>query len=94
MTKQELVSAISKRAGLERAAVSDCIEGFMAEVMETMANGDNVYLRGFGSFIVKHCKEKTARNITKGTPIHIPAKEKPSFKPCNDFVERLNPKKD
>ena len=67
MTKADIVNEISRSTGLEKSAVLTTIEKFMETVKESMANGENVYLRGFGSFIVKTRKEKTARNISPNT---------------------------
>lgn len=87
MTKADIVNEISRSTGLEKAAVLTTIEKFMETVKETMANGENVYLRGFGSFILKTRKEKTARNISKNTTIIIPEHKIPSFKPAKTFLE-------
>ena len=85
MTKADIVSEIAKSTGVDKAAVASVIEGFMESVKGTMASGENVYLRGFGSFIVKKRAEKTARNITKNTTIIIPAHNVPAFKPAKEF---------
>ena len=79
MTKADIVTEISRSTGLEKAAVLATVEKFMDVVKESMANGQNVYLRGFGSFIVKTRKEKTARNISKNTTIRIPGHRVPAF---------------
>ena len=71
MTKADIVNEISRSTGLEKSAVLTTIEKFMETVKESMANGENVYLRGFGSFIVKTRKEKTARNISKNTKCRL-----------------------
>lgn len=89
MTKSEIVSAISDRTGLERGAISTCIESFMDVVKKSMAKGENIYLRGFGTFSIKKRAAKTARNISKGTVIDVPAHNTPSFKPCSDFKEMV-----
>lgn len=73
MTKADIVNEISRSTGLEKAAVLATVEKFMEVVKDSMANGNNVYLRGFGSFIIKNRKEKTARNISRNTTIKIPA---------------------
>ena len=65
------------------------VEKFMEVVKDSMANGQNVYLRGFGSFIVKTRKEKTARNISKNTTIKIPEHKIPAFKPSKVFLEEV-----
>lgn len=87
MTKAEIVSNISDRLGMEKNDVQTMLETFMAEVKGTLENGENVYLRGFGSFIVKERAEKTGRNISKNTTIKIPAHNIPAFKPAKIFVE-------
>ncbi len=87
MTKADIVNEISRSTGLEISAVLTTIEKFMETVKESMANGENVYLRGFGSFIVKTRKEKTARNISKNTTIIIPEHKVPAFKPAKTFIE-------
>ena len=81
MTKADIVNEISRSTGLEKAAVLTTIENFMQIVKDTMANGENVYLRGIGSFILKPRKEKTTRNISKNTTIFIPEHKIPAFKP-------------
>lgn len=85
MTKSEIASEIAKTTGIDKAAVVTVIEQFMTVVKDSLANGENVYLRSFGSFIVKARAEKTARNISKNRPIIIPAHNIPAFKPANCF---------
>lgn len=87
MTKADIVSEISRSTGLEKAAVLATVEKFMDVVKDSMAGGDNVYLRGFGSFVVKTRKEKTARNISKNTSIRIPEHKVPTFKPSPVFFD-------
>ncbi|HDZ14285.1 hypothetical protein LCGC14_1499080 [marine sediment metagenome] len=87
MTKAEIVSNISEKLGIEKGDVQATIETFMEEVKSSLEGGDNVYLRGFGSFIVKTRAEKTGRNISKNTTIKIPAHNIPAFKPAKVFVE-------
>ena len=89
MTKAEIVNEISRATGLEKAAVLATVEKFMEVVKDSMANGQNVYLRGFGSFIVKTRKEKTARKKTKNTTIKIPEHKIPAFKPSKVFLEEV-----
>ncbi|MDY6106533.1 MAG: HU family DNA-binding protein, partial [Candidatus Limisoma sp.] len=72
MTKADIVNEIAKTTGIDKVAVLETVEKFMDVVKDSLANGENVYLRGFGSFIVKTRSEKTARNISKGTTIIIP----------------------
>ena len=92
MTKAEIVSNISEKSGMEKADVLAAVEAFMEEVKSSLEKGDNVYLRGFGSFIIKTRAEKTGRNISKNTTIKIPAHNIPSFKPAKVFVEGVKNK--
>ena len=92
MTKAEIVSNIAEKSGLERADVLRVVEDLMTEVKDALESGTNVYLRGFGSFIVKKRAEKTGRNITKNTTIKIPAHNIPAFKPAKIFVEGVKSK--
>lgn len=87
MTKADIVAKISEKLGLEKGDVQATVESFMEEVKSSLEGGDNVYLRGFGSFIVKTRAEKTGRNISKNTTIKIPAHNIPAFKPAKVFVE-------
>lgn len=89
MTKADIVNEIARSTGLEKAAVLQTVEKFMEVVKDNMAAGNNVYLRGFGSFVVKVRKEKTARNISKNTSLKIPAHTVPSFKPSRVFLEQV-----
>ena len=89
MTKADIVSAISKNTGIERASVLAVVEGFMDEVMKSMNSGENVYLRGFGSFVVKKRAAKAARHIKNETTIIIPERFVPTFKPSSYFCENL-----
>jgi len=86
MTKADIVNEIAKNTGVDKATVLTTVEAFMETVKDSLAKNDNVYLRGFGSFIVKERAEKTARNISKNTTIIIPAHNIPSFKPAKTFV--------
>lgn len=92
MTKAEIVSNIADRSGIEKADVLATVEAFMEEVKNSLEKGENVYLRGFGSFIIKTRAEKTGRNISKNTTIKIPAHNIPSFKPAKVFVEAVKSK--
>ncbi len=87
MTKAEIVANISEKSGIEKGDVLRVVEDLMAEVKGSLNQGNNVYLRGFGSFIVKKRAEKTGRNISKNTTIKIPAHNIPAFKPAKVFVE-------
>lgn len=89
MTKAEVVNEIAKSTGIDKAYVLDTIEKFMEVVKDSLTKGENVYLRGFGSFIVKTRSEKTARNISKNTTITIPAHKIPAFKPAKIFMEEV-----
>ena len=86
MTKADIVNEINKNTGIDKVTVLNTIEAFMATVKETMSNGENVYLRGFGSFVGKKRAQKTARNISKNTTIIIPEHNIPSFKPAKTFT--------
>jgi len=87
MTKADIVAGIAEETGLERVEALRAVEAFMNSVKSSLANGQNVYIRGFGSFVVKERAEKTGRNISKNTAIIIPAHNIPSFKPAKTFVE-------
>ncbi len=87
MTKAEIVANISEKSGIEKADVLRVVEDFMKEVKGALEGDKNVYLRGFGSFIIKTRAEKTGRNISKNTTIKIPAHNIPSFKPAKVFSE-------
>ncbi len=92
MTKAEIVADISEKTGIEKVVVLTAVEAFMNSVKSSLEEGENVYLRGFGSFIIKERAEKTGRNISKNTTIIIPAHNIPSFKPAKTFVERVKTK--
>lgn len=89
MTKAEVVAEIAAKTGMDRLDVSNCLEAFFAVVKNSLSSGENVYVRGFGSFIVKHRKEKVGRIISKNKSLTIPAHNIPSFKPAKVFVERV-----
>ena len=89
MTKADIVSEIAEKTGLEKVDVQITVEAFMKEVKESLEGGENVYLRGFGSFVIKERAEKTGRNISKNTTIIIPAHNIPSFKPAKVFVDSV-----
>jgi DNA-binding protein HU-beta len=89
MTKADIVNDISKNTGIEKVTVQKTVEAFMETVKDSLEDGKNVYLRGFGSFVVKQRAEKTARNISKNTTIIIPAHNIPSFKPAKTFVSKV-----
>lgn len=89
MTKAEIVAEIAKTTGVDKATALTVVERFMEVVKDSLANGENVYLRGFGSFIIKERAEKTARNISKNSTLIIPAHKIPFFKPCDSFKEQV-----
>ena len=89
MTKAEIVAGISEETGLERSEVLRAVESFMHSIKSSLSDGQNVYLRGFGSFIVKRRAQKTGRNISKKTTVIIPAHNIPSFKPAKVFVKEV-----
>ncbi len=85
MTKADVINEISKRTGVDKATAMATVEAFMGIIKDSLANEENVYLRGFGSFIVKKRAQKTARNISKNTSIVIPEHKIPAFKPAKTF---------
>ncbi|MCF8213274.1 MAG: integration host factor subunit beta [Cryomorphaceae bacterium] len=89
MTKADIISKVADRTGMEKADVLAAVEGFMREVKSGMESGENVYLRGFGSFVLKSRAQKTGRNISKNTTLVIPAHFIPSFKPAKTFAESV-----
>ena len=89
MTKAEIVNEVAKATGIEKATIQTVVEGFMESVKDSVCKGNPVYLRGFGSFIIKHRAQKTARNITKQTTLTIPAHDIPAFKPAKTFVNSV-----
>ena len=89
MTKAEIISEISEKTGVEKGDVSTTVEAFFNVVKSTMASGENIYVRGFGSFVNKKRAKKVARNISKNTAIIIDAHYIPSFKPSKVFVEQI-----
>ena len=86
MTKAEVVNEISERTGVEKAVVQETVECLFKVVKGSLVKDENVYFRGFGSFIVQRRAEKIARNISKNTQITIPAHNIPKFKPCLLFL--------
>lgn len=89
MTKADIVNQIAKSTGVEKVQVQAIVEAFMDNVKQAMAEGQNVYLRGFGSFIIKKRAMKVARNISKNTTITIPEHNIPAFKPAKSFVAKV-----
>ncbi len=89
MTKADIVNRIAEKTGMEKADVQAVVEGMMRELKSSMEAGDNVYLRGFGSFILKKRAKKTGRNISKNTTLVIPAHYIPAFKPAKTFADSV-----
>jgi DNA-binding protein HU-beta len=89
MTKAEVIAKIAAKTGIEKVDVQETVESFFKVIKSSLQEGENVYVRGFGSFIVKKRAKKTARNISKNTAIIIPEHFVPSFKPAKTFVEKV-----
>ena len=89
MTKAELISQIAKSTGVEKSEVLSIVTAYMESIKKSLEEGENVYLRGFGSFIVKKRAEKKARNISQNTTITIPEHNIPAFKPAKVFVDAI-----
>ncbi len=87
MTKADIVNAISNKLGTEKKETQLVVEAFMDEIKDQMTQGNDVYIRGFGSFIIKTRARKIGRNISKNTEVVIPAHNIPVFKPSKSFVE-------
>ena len=88
MTKADIVNEIAKSTGVEKVLVQTIVEAFMENVRNSLIDNNNVYLRGFGSFIIKKRAQKVARNISKNTTITIPEHNIPTFKPSKSFVAK------
>lgn len=89
MTKADIVNEIAKSTGIEKVTVQKTVEAFMESIKDSLVQNQNVYLRGFGSFVVRKRAEKTARNISKNTTIKIPEHFIPSFKPSKSFAGKV-----
>lgn len=89
MTKADIVARIAQQTGVEKAVAMTVVEAFMETVKDSMVAGNEVFLRGFGSFIIKKRAKKVARNISKNTTIVIPAHSVPAFKPAKTFLEAV-----
>jgi DNA-binding protein HU-beta len=92
MRKADIVTAISEKTGLAKVDVLVTLETFFNEVRDTMGNGENVYIRGFGSFVIKRRASKMGRNIKRGKTVQIPEHYIPSFKPAKVFTEHVKSK--
>lgn len=93
MTKAEVISEIAEKTGIDKADVSATVEGFFTVIKDNMSDGENVYIRGFGSFINKKRAKKVARNISKNTAIIIDEHYVPAFKPSKMFIEKIKSSK-
>ncbi len=89
MTKADIINEISEKTGIDKADVQTTVEAFFTVVKNSMSEGDNIYVRGFGSFINKKRAKKIARNISKNTAIVIDEHYVPSFKPSKIFIEKI-----
>ena len=89
MTKADIVSEIAKSTGVEKVQVQAVVEAFMESIKDSLIENNNVYLRGFGSFIIKKRAKKVARNISKNTTITIPEHNIPAFKPAKSFASKV-----
>ena len=89
MTKIEIVREIASKTGLPTKDVVVVVESLMNTIKTSMENGEEVFLRGFGSFIIKHRADKTARNISKNTTVIVPAHDIPAFKPAKEFMDQV-----
>lgn len=89
MTKLELVKAVAAKTGVDQPTILACVEGIIDTLKESLVNKENVYIRGWGTWTLKHRAQKTARNISKNTTIVIEAHDIPYFKPCKDFLEEV-----
>jgi DNA-binding protein HU-beta len=89
MRKSELVNKISEKTGIPKVDVLVSIEAFCKEIKDALSEGENVYIRGFGSFIVKTRKKKIGRNIKKNVAIEIPEQSIPAFKPAKVFIHKV-----
>jgi DNA-binding protein HU-beta len=89
MTKADIVNEIVSKTGIDKVVVLGIIESYMDTIKGSMIKGENIYMRGFGSFILKKRAAKLGRNITRNTSVKIPAHNIPAFKPCKEFVEEV-----
>ena len=92
MTKADIVNEIVSKTGIDKVVVLGIVESYMDTIKGSMIKGENIYMRGFGSFVLKKRAAKLGRNITKNTSVKIPAHNIPAFKPCKEFVEEVKKK--
>jgi DNA-binding protein HU-beta len=93
VTKAEIISKVSESTGIDKVIVSVALESFFVEVKDALSSNENLYVRGFGSFIVKTRKAKKARNISLGKTVMVPEHQVPAFKPSKEFIEQVKTKK-
>ena len=89
MTKAETAERISIKTGIQKHEVEKILEAFFVTVKDSVSSAENIYIRGFGSFITKQRAQKTARNISKGSTMIVPAQVVPHFKPSNEFISQV-----
>lgn len=89
MRKADLVNKISDSTGIPKVDVLVTLENMFKEIKETLASGENIYIRGFGSFITKKRAAKIGRNIKRNVAVHIPEHYIPAFKPAKEFVAEV-----
>ena len=89
MTKSEIIDQLVAQTGLAKPTVTATVEALMTTIKQSMANGENIYLRGFGTFMLKKRAEKIARNISMGTTVKVPAHYIPKFKPSKEFARAI-----
>lgn len=89
MTKADVINEIAEKTGVDKADVTASVEAFFSVIKSSMANGHNIYIRGFGSFINKKRKKKIARNISRNTALVIDEHYIPSFKPAKIFISKI-----
>jgi DNA-binding protein HU-beta len=92
MTKADIINEIVSKTGIEKPSVTATVEAIMETVKQSMVKGENLYLRGFGTFLLKKRAEKTGRNISKNTTVKIPAHMIPAFKPTKEFIGAVKSK--
>ena len=92
MTKADIINQIVTQTGIEKPTVTATVEAIMDTIKQSMVKGENIYLRGFGTFHLKKRAEKLGRDITKGTSVKIPAHVVPAFKPCKEFADAVKTK--
>ncbi len=89
MKKADLINLISEKTGVPKVDVLVSLESFFTNVKDTLSEGENIYIRGFGSFITKKRAAKVGRNIKKNTSVYIPEHYIPAFKPAKEFIDEV-----